>query len=122
MAKGIIITTAGEVKDFTGEFELPEMYAALGVRHIELITLSEGINAYLDEEGRINDSVINAVGTLVITALGFEETFYGNVLFTGGVDEEGYDKPLDPEQRAIVLDIAEQAWQFIEQTSDIPIK
>jgi hypothetical protein len=119
MANGIIITTEGEVKDFTADFELAEMYSALSVTSIELITLSEGINAYIDEEGRLNGSLINPVGTLVVTALGFEENFHGNILFTGGIDEEGYDKPLDPEQYALIKDIAEQAWTFLAEINAV---
>jgi len=116
MTTGIVITTEGKQEDFVGPLELPRIYVALDVNSTEVVAVSEGISVHVDGEGVINNTALNKVGTLVFSALAFfEADIHGNILFTGGKDEAGNYKQLDPEQRGLVLSMAKQAWNIVAE-------
>ena len=75
------------------EFEKGESYALLSGAvggYIECVNLRHDIDMWVNEEGKVLDLVLNPVGTRIWTTFyGPTDTIVGNVIFTGGVDENG---------------------------------
>ena len=89
--KGYIINTDG-----TGgvvEFERGESYSILSGAvggYIECVSLSRDLDMWVNEEGKLAGLPINDVGTRMwMTAFGPTDVIVGDIIFTGGVDDEG---------------------------------
>lgn len=70
---------------------LPALYEAIGCRLVEVVTLSESVTMWLDEEGLFADPVtVNLPATRIARAFGITgQWFVGTVVFTGGPDADG---------------------------------
>lgn len=95
-----------------GGTHLQALYAALAVRLVGVIRLSDDIDAWLDDEGRINDAEPNSLATAVFRAFGWhlnhDDDIRGAALFAGH-DGEGGLCSLSTRQEAIVRDAFAQA-------------
>jgi len=112
MRTGIVVTSHNEIVEFEDEITLDKIYKALDdVDDINVIRLSDGIHAYLDGEGLLKPLNPNIVGSVVADSLGWDFStypsgvFHGNILFFGGIDDEGDDLPLTDAQAGIILNI-----------------
>lgn len=108
MVNGLVVDTQGNLSDFTKSFNLDTVREALKVDQIELISLTNGLWAYVDEEGAFNGAKENPVGREALFSLGFprsafyQNRFNGGILFFGGIDDEGDDLPLSESQEEII--------------------
>lgn len=95
-----------------GGTHLHALYAALDVRLVDVIRLSDDIDAWLDDEGRVNGAEPNHLATAMFRAFGWHldhgDAVRGAVLFAGH-DGEGGMSSLSPRQDAIVRDAFAQA-------------
>jgi hypothetical protein len=74
---------------------LADLYRLIGCDTVDLITLDEGLDMWLDDEGLYNNETPNPAATMVAHLYGFtRQPYYGVVVFTGGVDEDGNALPL----------------------------
>ena len=91
---------------------LQALYAALDVRLVDVIRLSDDIDAWLDDEGRVNGSEPNSLATAMFRAFGWHlnhgDNVRGAVLFAGH-DGEGGMCSLSARQDAILRDAFAQA-------------
>lgn len=92
MALAIIVTTDGDVK--TTDFVVGNSYEMIrqGVGgYIECVALNNGIDMWVNEEGKLDGLPLNLTATVIFGGnfgLG-RDIIMGDVVFTGGVDEEG---------------------------------
>lgn len=95
-----------------GGTHLQALYEALGVRLVDVIRLSDDIDAWLDDEGRVNGSEPNHLATAMFRAFGWHlnhgDDIRGAVLFAGH-DSEGGMCSLSTRQDAVVRDAFAQA-------------
>lgn len=91
---------------------LRSLYAALDVSLVDVIRLSDEIDAWLDDEGRVNASAENPLGTNLLRAFGWhlahDDTVRGAMLFAGH-DGEGGVASLTDRQREVLADALTQA-------------
>ena len=84
-----------EAVTLPGDDNRPAMYTASGCTTVDVVEVRIGLDAWLDDEGRINGSDINEPGTVIARWYGAQCTdLYGPVLFTGGPDAEGDTRAL----------------------------
>jgi hypothetical protein len=74
---------------------------------IEMVTLVDnldGIILWVNEEGKIDQLDYNPLATTIWeTCFGFTDVIVGNVVLTGGSDEDGETLPLTDEQVQAIL-------------------
>lgn len=91
---------------------LRSLYAALDVSLVDVIALTDGIDAWVDDEGRGNGADENPLGTSLLRAFGWhlahEDAVRGSMLFAGH-DGEGGMTSLTDRQREILTDALVQA-------------
>lgn len=94
-----------------GGTHLQALYAALDVRLVDVIRLSDNIDAWLDDEFRVNGADLNHLATAMFRAFGWHlnhgDDIRGAVLFAG--HDEGGMCSLSARQDAIVRDAFTQA-------------
>jgi len=74
---------------------LADLYRLIGCDTVDLVPLDEGLDMWLDDEGLYNNVTPNPAATMVAHLYGFtRQPYYGVVVFTGGVDEDGNALPL----------------------------
>lgn len=101
MEKGIQVTTDGQINIL--EFEKDEssykvLSGAVG-GYIERVSFERDLCMYINEEGKYNGSQFNPLAQKVWERyFGRTDMMMGNVIFVGGVDSEGWDEGLSPEQ------------------------
>lgn len=95
-----------------GGTHLASLYAALGVRLVDVIRLTDDIDCWVDDEGRVNGSDENPLGTSMFRAFGWhlahDDTVRGSMLFAGH-DGRGGMVSLTDRQREILADALAQA-------------
>lgn len=95
-----------------GGTHLQALYGALGVRLVDVIRLSGDVDAWLDDEGRVNGAEENPLATALFRAYGWhlasDDHIRGAVLFAGH-DGEGGMASLSVIQRAVLRNAFEQA-------------
>ena len=68
---------------------------------------SLGVDMWINDEGKLEDLPINAMGTaLWISQYGMTDMIVGNIVVTGGVDEEGNTLGIDVNKIIEVLELA----------------
>lgn len=119
MAKGIalyapVVEGLDEIKNTVEvrEFEIGDSYQLLRDAvegYIECVHLSSlGVDMWLNEEGKLIGLEPNALATyLFLREFNTLDVIMGNVIFTGGADEEGETLGLTEEQLQKLLAIAE---------------
>lgn len=72
---------------------------------IEAVTLPSGITLWVNEEGKLNGLPVNKVATNLMTrAFGQQfDILVGNVIVTGGADDEGETLGLTDEQLEMLI-------------------
>jgi len=95
--------------DPSGDTHLRSLYAALDVSYVELITLSDGILLWVDEEALLKSDVLaNEHLTNMLQTFGwFGQTILGRGVFLSS--NEGATTSLSDAQRAIITNAHEQA-------------
>jgi hypothetical protein len=56
---------------------------------IEAVDLSDDVTMWVNEEGLYLESIINPLATLLFSELGADHPIKGDVIFTGGTDQDG---------------------------------
>lgn len=91
---------------------LRALCAALEVQLVDVIRLTDRIDAWLDDEGRYNDAEPNLLATALFRAFGWhlahDDAVRGAVLFAGH-DGEGGMVSLSDRQREVIEDAFAQA-------------
>lgn len=91
---------------------LRSLYAALGVSLVDVIRLTDDIDAWVDDEGRVNGAAENLLGTSLLRAFGWhlahDDAVRGSMLFAGH-DGRGGMASLTDRQREILTDALVQA-------------
>lgn len=102
------VTLAREV----GGTFLQSLYDALNVRLVDVVRLTDDIDMWCDDEGRVNESGRNPVATAMCRAFGWHldhgDDVRGAVLFVGH-DGTGGMASLSDRQRVILDDALTQA-------------
>lgn len=76
---------------------------------IEAVSLTDNITMWINEEGKLNDLPVNVIATLFYHAAhGPHDIIMGNVILTGGPDEDGNTTELDMTELAKFSEIANQ--------------
>lgn len=95
-----------------GGTHLASLYAALGVRLVDVIRLTDDIDCWVDDEGRVNGSDENPLATAMCRAFGWHlahgDDIRGTVLFAAH-DGAGAMASLSDRQRDIIMDAIVQA-------------
>jgi hypothetical protein len=98
--------------DAVTDTHLQSVYVALGVQLVDVIRLTDEIDLWCDDEGRINSAESNPVATSMCRAFGWHlnhgDEVRGAVLFAGH-DGQGGMASLTDRQRAILDDALAQA-------------
>lgn len=91
---------------------LQALYAALDVRLVDVIRLTDSIDAWVNDEGRFDGSEENTLATSLFRAFGWhlasDDSIRGSVLFAGH-DGEGGMTSLSVRQDAVIRDALVQA-------------
>lgn len=91
---------------------LRSLYAALGVSLVDVIRLTDDIDAWVDDEGRVNGNEPNVMATSMLRAFGWhlahDDAVHGSMLFAGH-DGQGGILSLTDRQRDILADALAQA-------------
>ena len=112
MKKHAILATANndlDVVDFDESKSYETIKEAIGGGTIQCITLqSLGVDMWIDDTGKlINDPQINAFGSaLWVDSYDLTDIIVGDIIITGGVDDEGKTLGLTDEQVVSVLKAA----------------
>lgn len=73
--------------------------------YIECVSLAENLDMYVNEEGKLMALPMNLIGQSFWTdRYGMTDIIVGDVVFTGGVDDEGESQSLTDEQIKSILD------------------
>ena len=101
-----------EVIEFTDETSLKTLQTAVD-GYIEAVNLDDEFVMWVNEEGLIrNDLKSNWLGAILYNEIfKIPNPIMGTVVFTGGVDAEGYTKGLTPIQVVGTLGMADVAHQ-----------
>ena len=111
MAKVAIITTEGDIsiKENDNEFVDYETLSSGVGGMIEAVSMKK-FDLWCNENGMAEGLEINPIATrLYADAFGFTNYILGNVVITGGVDDEGETLGLTDEQVEIVLGLSVNA-------------
>ena len=112
MKKHAILATANndlDVVDFDESKSYETIKEAIGGGTIQCITLrSLGVDMWIDDNGKlIDDPQINAFGSaLWVDSYGMTDLIVGDIIITGGADDEGKTLGLTDEQVVSVLKAA----------------
>lgn len=91
---------------------LRSLYAALDVSLVDVIRLTDDIDCWLDDEGRVNAAAENPLGTSLLRAFGWhlahDDAVRGSMLFAGH-DGRGGMTSLTDRQREVLDDALTQA-------------
>lgn len=100
MHKGLIVTTDNEttIVEFDKDNALKTFQTAVGGL-VQVLSFKDDLEMYANEEGKIEGLPVNILATRVwIEFYGATDIIMGNVIFTGGVDDEGYTLGLTDER------------------------
>jgi len=108
MKFAITVTTDNnlDVIDFDESKSYETIKAAIGGGTIQCIHLpSLDVDMWIDDEGKlVNEPVINAFGSaLWVDSYGMTDLIVGDIIITGGVDDEGHTLGLTFDKAAMVL-------------------
>lgn len=119
MRKAVIIKSNGtsEVVEMpSADKELKFLQDAVG-GYVQVVTLREGLNIWVNEEGKLNRLPYNNTATIIWSAFFGDNTdiMVGDVIFTGGFgdDEEGTTEGLTDELIAELTNVCESI-SFLE--------
>ena len=106
MAKAVIIKTDStkELVEFTNETSYKTLSSAVG-GYIQSIDFDDTITLWCNENGKLDDLPQNPVATAFwVEKFGLTDYVVGDVIFTGGTDDEGQTLGLSDEQVLRLLD------------------
>jgi hypothetical protein len=97
MMKAIIANTSGDITEV--EFETDNEYKLLSGTvggYIEAVRLTPGLTMWVNENGIAEELPLNYLGSLAYyVAFQSKTPILGNVIFTGGCDDEGETLDID---------------------------
>lgn len=83
---------------------LRAMYEMLDCHTVDAVRLAPDLTMWVDDEGMYGGRV-NPVATVIAYRHGFnQQPYYGNVLFLGGADAQGYTRGLTDDRLATLMD------------------
>ena len=103
--------TAQVIELADGEVATPAgLCAAIGCRHVEVVTLAGDLDMWLDGEGPRATPVppVNVIAALLGAAFGCGTRYVGTVVLTGGADRQGNPRGLSDERLGGLLGHLEQ--------------
>jgi Domain of unknown function (DUF3846) len=110
MAKAVVIKTDGtkSVTDFNRSTEYNVIKQAVG-GWLESIHLDNDLTLYINEEGKLLGLPQNPIATAFFASYYglHQDVIVGDVIFVGGVDEEGYSNGLTDKQVLELLDFTD---------------
>ena len=115
MEQAVIIKTDG-TKSIV-EFEVGKSYniikEAVG-GYIQVVPLEKAnVDLWVNEEGKLNNLPQNPIGTsLWVDEYGYTDTIVGNIIITGGTDENGETLGLSLEQVAKFMNYDRELWSL----------
>lgn len=116
--KAVVVQPNGsaEVIEFTSDTALATLQKAVD-GYIEPVNLDDEFVMWVNEEGLLRqDLVSNFLGaTLYQEVFQFPNPINGAIVFTGGVDEEGYTQGLTTSQVFATLSMADVAYKASHQ-------
>lgn len=116
MKLALRVTTTGTIEelDMTND-SLTTLQGAVG-GWVQAIDLASDLTMWCNEEGKLNGLPHNPFAQKMWdTAFGAETDYIvGDVVLTGGADEEGYTLGLTAEQAQIVRNVVEKVRQYTE--------
>lgn len=105
MRKALLIDTEGHAVELDLDAEKNTLSKAVDGL-IQAVDINQNLTMWLNEEGKLMGLPINSLGTAVFRrAHAIQDIIVGNIVLTGGVDEEGDTIGLTEEQLA--------SWKFI---------
>ncbi|NKS56268.1 DUF3846 domain-containing protein [Rhodococcus hoagii] len=91
--------TAIDLEQTAGAGCLQALYREIECQGVDVVRLADNIDMWLDDEG-LYTADVNPIATAIAKAHGFVwQKYVGNVVFTGGADDEGDTLPLSPAAR-----------------------
>ena len=114
--KAFVVQTDGAnyILEFNNDTSLKVMQGVVGglIQPIDFGFTADTMTMWVNEEGKLMDLPINQFGTLFYQRyFGASDIIVGDIVFTGGTDDEGYTLGLDAKQiellRAILDRLAE---------------
>lgn len=125
MKTAIRITTQGEVTtlDLSAEDSLQVLQTAVG-GWVQAIDLATDLTMWCNEEGKLNGLPHNPYAQhFWDTAFGAHTDYIvGDVVLTGGADEEGYTLGLTAEQEQIIGNVIRTVQGYIEPRFTITVE
>jgi len=110
MPKAVVITTDGEKQ--VKEFEIGNSYKLLSETVgglIECVRLDANLDMWVNDNGLAEGLAQNPHGTRIYNdTFGAQHVIVGNIIFTGGADDEGETLGLNDEQVQKLLDTHER--------------
>ena len=110
--KALVVKTTGEkeVVEFSNENALSVLQAGVG-GYIEMVSLSEELTLWVNEEGKLVDLPHNFFGQFLwdnFLPVHQEDYIVGDIVLTGGADEEGNTLGLSEQQLEIITGMIER--------------
>jgi hypothetical protein len=122
MTLAIRITTAGTIEelDLSGDNSLDTLQTAVG-GWVQAIDLDESLTMWLNEEGKLVGLPHNPYAQFAWDKRFGAHTDYtvGDVVFTGGTDDEGYTLGLDQDTADQIRMMVQQVAQIIEPRIEV---
>ena len=108
--RAIYITTDNEIALASVDPDnlLKDLQNAVG-GWIEAVNLTDNITMWINEEGKLNNLPLNVTATLLYhTVYGPYDLIVGNVILTGGPDDDGNTTEIDLNELSALGDRADQ--------------
>lgn len=114
MKKAVQITTLGKMVAIDLEFDsLEKLQSAVG-GWVQAIDLSDTMSMWCNEEGKMNSLPHNPFGQAFWEkSYGRTDYIVGDVVMTGGVDDEGETISLTDEQIIYITEVVAEVNEFI---------
>jgi hypothetical protein len=118
--EGMIIRVDGttEIVTFTKEASYEAIKSAVG-GWIECVSLRDDLDMYVNEEGKLLGLPVNATATSIWEAhYGPTDIIVGDVILTGGADDEGDTLGLNAEQLSVLHNEAGYGFLSMQRSAE----
>lgn len=123
MTKALQVTTAGQVKTLDlSEDSLATLQAGVG-GYIQAIDLTTSMTMWCNEEGKLNGLPHNPFAQKLWDVAFGADTDYivGDVVFTGGPDDEGYTTGITAEDEQVIRNVVAKVMDVIAPSFRVTI-
>ncbi len=100
--RAVTVNPAGDVREIdlgTGPGQIDALYRAIGSHHLDMLTVTPQLLAWVDDQGLIAGAPVNPVATALLTQIPRpgRHPVHGTVVFTGPANPTGDVTSLAPE-------------------------